>query len=140
MAGTLQLDIVSAEAHLLSCTAAWLSVTGASGELGICPGHRQLLTALKPGQIKVHLPEGGEEVYYISGGVLEVQPEVVTVLADTAIRAADLNEAAALATKEEAEKKLSQQKAGLEYSTALVELAEAVAQLRAIEALRKRKR
>ena len=135
---TMQLEIVSAEASIFSGKVKLVTVTGSMGELGIYPGHRQLLTSLKPGQVKATVESGKEEVFYISGGMLEVQPEVVTVLADTALRAADLDEAAALAVKEEAERKLEKQKAGVEYSRAMIELAEAAAQLRAIEMLRKR--
>lgn len=135
---TMQLDIVSAEKALFHGVVKFLSVTGSVGELGIYPGHTPLLTSLKPGQVRAELAEGREEFFYISGGMLEVQPNIVTILADTAVRAADLDEAAAQAAIEHAEKTLSERKAGIEYSTALVELAEASAQLRAIQALRKR--
>ncbi len=137
---TMQLEIVSAEASIFSGKVEMVAVTGSMGELGIYPGHRQLLTALKPGQIKATLESGKEEVFYMSGGMLEVQPAVVTVLADTAIRAGDLDEAAALSAKEEAERRLVEQKSGIEYSRAMIELAEATAQLRAIQMLRKRNR
>ncbi len=135
---TMYLDIVSAEAAIFSGVVRSVVATGKSGELGIFPGHTALLTSLKPGQISVVLEDSHEEVFYMSGGMLEVQPDVVTVLADTAVRAADLDEAAALAAKEEAEKKLSEQKAGVEYTRALTELAESAAQLRAIQMIRKR--
>ena len=138
MADTMELDIVSAEASIFNGSVSFLAVTGKSGELGIYPGHTALLTALKPGQIRVELADGKEEVFYISGGMLEVQPDAVTVLADMAVRAGDLDEAAAEAAKERAEKALTEQKSGIEYSKALTELAEAAAQLRAIDALRKR--
>lgn len=138
MAKTMQLEIVSAEAGIFSGKFEKIIVTGSMGELGIYPGHRQLLTSLKPGQISAVLENGKEEVFYISGGMLEVQPEIVTVLADTALRAADLNEVAVIAAKEEAECRLSEQKAGIEYSRAMTELAEAAAQLRAIQMIRKR--
>lgn len=138
MADTMELDIVSAEASIFNGAVTFLAVTGKSGELGIYPGHTALLTSLKPGQIRATLSDGKEEVFYISGGMLEVQPDAVTVLADTAVRAGDLDEAAAEAAKERAEKVLTEQKSGVEYSRALTELAEAAAQLRAIEALRKR--
>jgi len=134
---TMQLDIVSAEKALFQGAVKFLSVTGSAGELGIHPGHTALLTALKPGQIRADLAEGREEIFYISGGMLEVQPDIITILADTAVRAADLDEAAAQAAIEHAEKILSERKAGIEYSTALVELAEATAQLRAIRMLRR---
>ncbi len=139
MSQTMELDIVSAEAAIFNGKVSHVIVTGSSGELGIHPGHRQLLTSLKPGQVRTVLEGGREEVFYISGGMLEVQPEIVTILADTAIRATDLDEAAAAAAVERAEKTIAKQKAGIEYSTALTELAEAAAQLRAIQMLRKQK-
>lgn len=135
---SMTINIVSAEAAIFAGTISFLAVTGSQGELGIYPGHTALLTALKPGQIRTITLTGDEEVFYISGGMLEVQPTEVTVLADTAVRAADIDEAAAKAAKAQAEKTLSEQKAGIEYSTALSELAEAAAQLRAIQALRKK--
>ncbi len=138
MTETMKLDIVSAEASVFTGTVKFLAVTGETGELGIHPGHTALLTALKPGQIKVTMADDSEEVFYISGGMLEVQPDAVTVLADTAVRAGDLDEAAVQASKERAEKTLEKQKAGIEYSRAVSELAEAAAQLRAIQTLRKR--
>lgn len=135
---TIHLDIVSAEAEIFSGLAAAVNVTGAEGEIGIMPGHAPLLTALKPGLIRVELQDGNEEVFYISGGMLEVQPELVTVLADTAVRASDLDEAAAMEAKERAEKLLADKQAKIEYSQALAELAEAAAQLQAIGRLRKK--
>lgn len=137
---TMQLEIVSAEAAVFSGKVRSVIAMGSSGELGIYPGHTSLLTSLKPGQIYVVLEDGREEVFYMSGGMLEVQPQVVTVLADTAIRAADIDEAAAYRAQEEALKKLSEQKAGIEYSRALTELAEAAAQLKAIEVIRRQAR
>jgi len=133
---TIELDIVSAEASIFHGEVRFVSVTGVAGELGIHPGHSPLLTALKPGQIHATLKDGKEEVFYMSGGMLEIQPTVVSILADTALRADDLDEAAALAAKEKAEKILQQKTAGIEYSRALSELAEAAAQLRAISLLR----
>lgn len=133
---TMQLDIVSAEAAIFSGTVTFLEVTGSLGELGIYPGHTALLTSLKPGQIKAILPTQQEEIFYLSGGMLEVQPTMVTVLADTVIRAKDLDEAAAEAARAHAQKMLYEHTAGVEYSKALSELAEAAAQLRAIQALR----
>lgn len=134
---TMKLDIVSAESSIFAGSVASLTVTGAMGELGIFPGHTALLTALKPGQIRAVLADKQEEVvFYISGGMLEVQPNAVTVLADTAVRAADLDLAAAEAAKQHAENILEKQKAGVEYSKALAELAESLAQLRAISMLR----
>ncbi|MCH9769511.1 MAG: F0F1 ATP synthase subunit epsilon [Gammaproteobacteria bacterium] len=134
----MQLDIVSAEASTFSGKVQFLSVTGGMGELGIYPGHTALLTNLKPGQINAILENGNDEVFYMSGGILEVQPTIVTVLADTAIRAVDLDEAAAEAAKSHAENILTKQKSGVEYSKAVAELAQAVAQIRAIQMLRKR--
>lgn len=136
---TMQLDIVSAEKALFHGDVKFLAITGSAGELGIYPGHTALLTALKPGQVRVELKEGQEEIFYISGGMLEVQPDVATILADTAVRADDLDEAAAQSAMEHAEKILTERKAGLEYSTALTELAEATAQLRVIKAMRKQR-
>ena len=133
---TIQLDIVSAEASIFKGDVRFVSVTGTIGELGIHPGHAPLLTVLKPGQIHATLPDGKEEVFYMSGGMLEVQPNMVSILADTALRADDLDEAAALTAKAHAEKILQQKTEGIEYSRALGELAEAAAQLRAISILR----
>lgn len=132
----MELDIVSAEASIFNGNVRSIVVTGKSGELGIYPGHTPLLTALKPGQLFAVLEDGSEDVFYLSGGMLEVQPDAVTVLADTALRAEDLDEAAAEAAKNRAEKELAQQKEGVEYSKAIAELAEAVAQLQAIKKLR----
>ncbi|MBW5802406.1 F0F1 ATP synthase subunit epsilon [Coxiella endosymbiont of Ornithodoros amblus] len=137
MTKKMQLEIISAEAAIFSGEVEMIVVTASMGELGIYPGHRQLLTSLKPGQIKAILEGGKEEVFYISGGMLEVQPEIVTILADTALHAVDLDEAAAISAKEEAERQLTKQKAGIEYSKAMTELAEAAAQLRAIQMIRK---
>lgn len=133
---TIELDIVSAEASIFNGEVTFVSVTGSAGELGIHPGHAPLLTALKPGQIHATLKDGKEEVFYMSGGMLEIQPNVVSILADTALRADDLDEAAAQAAKLHAEKILQQKTDGIEYSKALSELAEAAAQLRAITMLR----
>lgn len=137
MTKTMQLEIVSAEKLLFQQPVQMLAATGTVGELGIYPGHTALMTTLKPGQVKVELEGGEQEFFYLSGGVMEVQPEVVTILADTAERASDLDEVAAQAAKEAAQKKLDEQQAGLEYSSALVEFSNAVAQLRAIEMLRR---
>src|ERR1700730_8346127 len=109
---TMQLDIVSAEKSLFHGVVKFLSVTGSVGELGIHAGHTALLTALKPGQVRAELAEGREEIFYISGGMLEVQPHCAPILADTAMRAADLDEAAAQAAVEHAEKTLGERKAG----------------------------
>lgn len=138
MAMTFHLNIVSAEAQIFSGLAEMVVVNGKLGELGIYPGHTQLLTSLKPGVVRVQKQGGEEEVFYISGGILEVQPEIVSILADTAVRALDLDEVAAMAAKEKAEKLLESKTSEIEYSKALAELAEASAQLKAIQKLRKK--
>jgi F-type H+-transporting ATPase subunit epsilon len=137
MASTIHCDIVSAEAEIFSGDVTMVVVTGEEGELGIAPRHAPLLTRLKPGQVRVMLPEGGEEFYYISGGMLEIQPHVVTVLSDTALRASDLDEAAALKAKEEAKRAIADRSADMEVAQAQAQLAEAMAQLAALERLRK---
>jgi F-type H+-transporting ATPase subunit epsilon len=139
MAMTIHVDIVSTDKEIFSGPAEMVSATGELGELGILPRHSQLLTRLKPGQIRIKLPNGEEQIFYVSGGLLEVQPHVVTVLADTAERAKDLDEAAALAAKQHAEKLLADHRSDFEYARAEAELAQAIAQLRAIEKLRKLK-
>lgn len=133
---TIILDIVSAEAALFQGNVKFVSVTGLGGELGIYPNHSPLLTSLKPGKVHAVLEDGSEEVFYISGGMLEVQPKIVSILADTAVRADDLDEAAAIAVKEKAEKMIREKAEGIEYSKALAELTEAIAQLRAIALLK----
>jgi F-type H+-transporting ATPase subunit epsilon len=134
---TLRLDIVSAEKQIFSGEVEMLFVTGEIGELGIAPGHSQLLTTLRPGHVRVILPNKEEDIFYISGGMLEVQPYVVSVLADTVLRAGDIDEAAALSAKEQAEKSLSGKMSSMDIAKATVELAEAVAQIRAIQHLKK---
>jgi F-type H+-transporting ATPase subunit epsilon len=138
MAMTFHLDIVSAEAPIFSGRVESISATGTVGELGIFSGHTPLLTSLKPGFIRAVKQNGEQEVFYISGGMLEVQPSVVTVLADTAVRADHLDEAAALEAKERAEKQLAEKASEFKYGQAMGELAEAAAQLRAIQELRKK--
>lgn len=133
---TMELDVVSAEAAIFKGAVSHVVITGADGELGIFPGHTALLTSVKPGQIRAKSPQGDEEIFYISGGMLEVQPDSVTILADTAARASDLDEAAAMAAKEQAERLLKDKSSGLEYSKALIELAQAAAKLRAIQLTR----
>jgi len=137
MAITTHLDIVSAEQEIFSGIVEMVVATGELGEIGIVPGHAPLLTILKPGEIRVTLPGGQEEIYYVSGGMLEVQPFYVTVLADAVQRADSIDEAAALAAKARAEEAIANKDADLDYSVAATELARAVAQLRAIQKLRK---
>ena len=134
---TLHLDIVSAEAMIFTGGVKMLAASGLLGELGIYPGHTPLITALKPGQIHVHLTDGQEQVFYVSGGMLEVQPHRVTVLSDTAIRADDLDEAAAAEAEQRARQAMKDKTSEFEYSEAATSLAEAVAQIQAIQKLRK---
>ena len=135
---TILLEIVSAERSLFTGTVRRLEVVGSMGELGIYPGHTPLLTPLVPGDVRALLPDNSQEVFYLSGGILEVQPKVVTILADVAERAEDLDESAALLAKEKAEQALQDQQSEIDYSRAMSELAEAIAQLRAIARLRKK--
>ena len=137
MAMTMHVDIVSAEKELFSGLAEMLTAPGEMGELGILPRHSQLLTRLKPGQVRIKLPGGDEQLFYVSGGMLEVQPNVVTVLSDTAERARDLDEAAAQSAKQRAEQIIADHRSEFEYARAKAELAEAVAQLQTIDRLRK---
>jgi F-type H+-transporting ATPase subunit epsilon len=137
MASTIHCDIVSAEAEIFSGEASMVIVPGEQGDLGIAPRHAPLLTRLRPGQVRVILPSGEEEFYYVSGGMLEIQPHVVSVLSDTAQRAGDLDEAAALKAKEEAERAIADRSAGLEVAQAQAQLAQAMAQLAALERFRK---
>jgi F-type H+-transporting ATPase subunit epsilon len=141
MAMTIHVDIVSAEGEIFTGQAEMVYVPVVMGEVGIAPRHTPLVTQLKPGEVRVET-QGGKEMqhFYVSGGILEVQPHVVTVLADTAIRAADLDEAAAQEAKRRAEDSMVNRTSEFEYAKAQAELAEAVAQLRALERIRKGKR
>lgn len=134
---TMHVNIVSSNKEIFSGAAEMVSATGEMGELGILPRHNQLLTRLRPGQVRVKVPDGEEQIFYVSGGFLEVQPHVVTVLADTSTRARDLDEAAIMAAKQQAEELLTNRQSDYEYARAQAELAEAVAQLRTIERLRR---
>jgi len=138
MAMTLHVDIVSAEAEIFSGTATMVFAPAEMGEVGIAPRHAPLLTRLKPGEVRVQTQEGEELSFFVSGGMLEIQPHVVTVLSDTAIRADDLDEAQALEAKERAEKLLADRTADLDYAKAQSELAQSIAQLAAIKKLRAR--
>lgn len=138
MALTIHVDVVSAEKALFSGVAEVVIVPGEMGELGIYPRHAPLLTRIKPGSVRIKLPDQSEEVLiYVSGGMLEVQPSMVTILADTAIRGADLDEARALEAKRAAEEAMMNRASDMDYAHAQSELAEAVAQLHAIQKLRK---
>lgn len=137
---TFQCDIVSAETEIFSGRVQQLSATGTIGELGIMPGHAPLLTGIRPGPLRLTLENGEEDVFFASGGFLEVQPGIVTVLADTALRADDIDEAAAKSAQEHAEKELSDQRADLDLAAAAAALAESLAQQRTLDELRKRRR
>ena len=137
MATTIRCEIVSAEAEIFHGNATLVVATGDEGELGIAPRHAPLITRLKPGQVRVQAENGEEQFFYVSGGIIEVQPQVVTVLADTAIRAKDLDEGAAARAKAEAERILANRTDAMEVAQAQVELAQAIAQLQAIERLRR---
>lgn len=137
MAMTMHCDIVSAEKTLFSGLVEMIVAAGSLGDLGIAPGHAPLLTALIPGPVKLTLQGGEEEVFYVSGGFLEVQRGIVTLLADTALRADDVDEAAAQEAMADAEKAIINQNAEFEYSAAAAQLAEAAAQLRALRQIRK---
>ena len=138
MAMTIHVDIVSAENEIFSGLAEMVFAPAIMGEVGIMPRHAPLLTQLKPGDVRLKLPDGQEEIFYVSGGMLEVQPHVVTVLTDTALRAKDVDEAAALEAKQRAEQAIQDRTSEFEYAKAQAELAEAVAQLQAIQKLRDR--
>lgn len=140
MAMTTHIDIVSAEDEIFSGPATMIFAPAEMGEVGISPRHAPMITRLKPGEIRVQTPEGEELHIYVSGGILEVQPHVVTVLADTATRAADLDESAAIEAKQRAEKAMQEKTDAIDYAQAEADMAQAAAQLRAIEALRKRAR
>jgi F-type H+-transporting ATPase subunit epsilon len=136
---SVHVDVVSAEESLFSGLAEMVVVPGEMGELGIYPRHAPLLTRIKPGAVRIKLAEkqGEETLIYVSGGILEVQPNVITVLADTAIRGADLDEARALEAKRAAEEAMKNRTSDIDYAQAQAELIEAVAQLQAIQKLRK---
>ena len=137
MANTIRIDIVSAEGEVYTGEATMIFAPAAGGEIGIAPRHAPLLTALKPGEVRVQTPGGEELVFWVGGGGIEVQPHLVTILADTAARAKDLDEVAALAAKQKAEDALRDRVGTIEIAEAQAELARAAAQLRAIEKLRK---
>ncbi|MBA4741263.1 MAG: F0F1 ATP synthase subunit epsilon [Azoarcus sp.] len=139
MAMTVHVDVVSAEEQLFSGLAEFVVLPGESGELGILPGHMPLLTRIRPGAVRVKLADKDEEeLIFVAGGLLEVQPGLVTVLADTAIRGADLDEAKALEAKRLAEEALENRGAQIDYAKAQGELMEAIAQIQAIQKMKKR--
>jgi F-type H+-transporting ATPase subunit epsilon len=138
MAMTVHVDVVSAEEAIFSGLAEVVVVPGEMGELGIYPRHTALMTRIKPGSVRIKIPDQDKEMLiYVSGGMLEVQPNVVTILADTAIRGGDLDEVRAVEAKQAAEEAIRNRASDLDYAQAQSELAEAIAQLRAIQQLRK---
>jgi F-type H+-transporting ATPase subunit epsilon len=140
MANTIHVDVVSAEAQIFSGEATFVALPGEAGELGIYPKHTPLITRIRPGAVRIEVAGGGEEFVFVAGGILEVQPNGVTVLADTAIRGADLDEAKAQSAKQAAEELMQSQDAQIDYAKAQAELASAIAQLAAIQRLRSRGR
>jgi len=137
MTKTIQCDIVSAQEEIFSGEATMLIASGIAGELGITPRHAPLITQLKAGPVRVLKEDGEEEFFFVSGGILEVQPHMITVLSDTATRGADIDEAAAKAAKAEAERQLADRTGEMEIAEAQSQLMQAAAQLAALEQLRK---
>lgn len=136
---TMQVDVVSAEEQIFSGPAKFVVLPGEAGELGILPGHTPLISRIRPGAVRIQAEDGSEEFVFVAGGILEIQPGIVTVLADTAIRGKDLDEAKAEQARKAAEEALANTGSDLEYATAQAELAYATAQLAAIHALRRRR-
>ena len=139
MAMTMHVDIVSAETEIYSGTVTEVYAPAEMGEVGIMPRHTPLLTRMKPGEVRVVSQNGETQSFYVNGGILEIQPHVVTILSDTAMRAADIDEAAALEAKAKAEAALADKKTDYDYARAKAELVEAIAQIETINKLRKRK-
>ena len=135
---TIHVDVVSAESLIFSGEAKFVALPGEAGELGIMPKHTPLITRIKPGAVRIEKADGTEEFVFVAGGILEVQPNVVTVLADTAIRGKDLDEAKAEDAKKRAEEALRNKDSTIDYAAAQAELISAVAQLAAIRKLRKK--
>lgn len=140
MANTVQCDIVSAQENIFSGKVEMLTATASNGELGVMAGHAPMLTGLAPGPVNLTTEDGKEEVYFVSGGYLEVQPHHISILADTAQRAHDVDEAAAKKARDEAEREMANRSSEVDYSRAAARLAEAAAQLRTLEKLRKKRR
>jgi len=136
MATTIQCDIVSAEEEIFSGSVEMVVVTGSLGEMGILPGHTPVLTAIKPGPVRLIMAEGEEESFFASGGFVEVQPNAITILADTAVRADDLDEAAVLMAQQKAEKELADSADRIDFAKAQAELMETAAQIRTIQKIR----
>lgn len=134
----MRVDIVSAEREIFAGEAEMLFAPASLGEVGILPGHAAMITQLRPGEVRLQLKGGDVQAFYISGGMLEVQPKAVTVLSDTALRAHDLDEAAVLKAKQEAEESLADRSGQVDFAKAQAELAELAAQLQTIQRLRRR--
>ena len=140
MANTIQVDVVSAEEQIFSGQAEFVALPGEAGELGIYPKHTPLITRIRPGAVRIQVAGGGEEFVFVAGGILEVQPNGVTVLAATAIRGGDLDEAKALEAKKQAEELMLNKESKIDYAKAQAEMAAAIAQLAAIQKLRSKGR
>jgi F-type H+-transporting ATPase subunit epsilon len=140
MANTIHVDIVSAEGEIFSGTARMVFAPAIEGEIGIAPRHAPLLTNLRAGEVRVQTEAGDEQLFYVGGGAIEIQPHLVTILADTALRARDIDEAAALAAKQRAEESLKDKASAIDVAEAQAELARAAAQLRLLQKLRKLKK
>ncbi|MBQ5938822.1 MULTISPECIES: F0F1 ATP synthase subunit epsilon [unclassified Massilia] len=140
MANTIQVDVVSAEEQIFSGQAEFVALPGEAGELGIYPKHTPLITRIRPGAVRIQVAGGGEEFVFVAGGILEVQPNGVTVLADTAIRGSDLDEAKAIEAKKQAEELMLNKESKIDYAKAQAEMAAAIAQLAAIQKLRSKGR
>ncbi len=138
MAITVHCDIVSAEESIFSGRVELVVAAGVLGDLGIAPGHAPLLSELQPGPVRVTKQNSGEEIFYVSGGFIEIQPNLVTVLADSAVRATEIDEAEAAKAKADAERALENQSSEFEYSAAAAELAQAAARLRTVQQLRRK--
>ena len=136
---TIHVDVVSAEESIFSGLAEFVVLPGEAGELGILPGHMPLMTRIKPGAVRIKLQDGSEELIFVASGLLEVQPSLITVLADTAIRGGDLDEARALEARKAASEAMANRASAMDYGRAQAELAETTAQLAAIGRLRKRR-
>lgn len=138
MSKQMQVDIVSAESEIFSGEVIRIFLTGTLGELEIVPGHAPLITGVLPGPVRLRLPKGEEEVVYVTGGILEVQPNQATILADTVVRARDFNESEAIKAKQHAERLLSDKQSHLDYESVRVELAKATGMLKAIREMKKK--
>ena len=140
MANTVKCDIVSAQESIYTGNVQMLTATASNGELGVMAGHAPMLSGLAPGPVHIRTEDGEEEVYYVSGGYLEVQPHHISILADTALRAHDMDEAEAEKARQDAEREMANRTGEVEYGHAAARLAEASAQLRTLEKLRRKRR